>query len=102
MKPSRDDVLRVAGECGITFESGRDYEIAFDIEIEQFAAAMYAAGAEGMRERAIKVCGDLEDDYLSGGQVSEWDTTEAAAASGACANLIRALPITPTNTEGEQ
>jgi hypothetical protein len=94
MKPSRDDVLRVAAECGIGIVEDRseeycmEYYTATGNALERFAAAMYAAGAEWMRERAANECSERA-----------WGVGGAAAN---CAAAIRALPITPTNTEGEE
>jgi hypothetical protein len=91
MKPSRDDVLRVAGECGLrvaetpvhSSSTIGTYLWGEPADIERFAAAMYAAGAEDMRERAANECSERA-----------WGVGGAAAN---CAAAIRALPITPTN-----
>lgn len=110
-KPSREDVLRVAGECGIAYyltpANTREMR-CMDSDIERFAAAMYAAGAEDRRERAAKA-------LLAH---ANWSTAPRKTAWGdgmmvADVMLTKdetltmyvhksALPITPTSTEGEQ
>lgn len=65
-------------------------------ELEAFAAAMYAKGAEDMRERAATVCSLL-------GRNNHPDACITAADMASdCSDAIRALLITHTNTEGEQ
>ena len=89
-KPSREDVLRIAKECGIIYyltpENTREMHGADD-SIERFAATMYAAGAEDMRKRAAGICHRFGDRRMHPYE---------------CEGAIRALPITTTNTEGEQ
>lgn len=96
---NKADVLKVAGECGI----GTTLSNYWSDELECFAKAMIAVGAEGMRERAAHTARQLEDDYLEHRIFpEEYDMTQAAAACGSCANIIRALPITQANPEGEK
>jgi hypothetical protein len=105
MKPSRDDVLRVAAECGIGIVEDRseeycmEYYTATGNALERFAAAMYAAGAEDMREMAAKAC--LLERVDSDETQADEDEAYNMALTHAF-KAIRALPITPTNTEGEQ
>lgn len=101
---NKADVLRVANECGAThpivggnpaFVLTSSYEFT-GCELERFAAAMYAKGAEDMRERAKVACKSLEQGRFypvigDAEQLSADDYIDAIAA----------LPIT-TNTEGEQ
>ena len=60
-KPSREDVRKLAKECG--FAGAGTNVFGITDKLECFAAAMYAAGAEAMRERAAGIChrfGDRE------------------------------------------
>lgn len=52
--------------------------------------AMYAKGAEAMREQAALACDEQADE------------PECQERAEYCADAIRSLPITHTNTEGEQ
>ena len=108
-KPSKADVLKVAGEpVRWLVDSGED-ALCFEIEAqaEHYASqwglevqplyteskllAMYAAGAEAMRERAKEACDPRQ-------YPNECDRNIAYK----CVAAISTLPITPTNTEGEQ
>ena len=102
-KPSREDILRIATECGFYPEVDTDLTIA---ELERFAAAMYAAGAEAMLERADDAWADaIQSDCEGGVQfLSEMSANVLHKQFPCLAKLgetIRAIPIT-TNTEGEQ
>lgn len=108
-KPSRDDVLKVAGECGFwinkygCISTSEDGELCRE-EIYRFAAAMYAAGAEAMRERADDAWADaIQSDCEGGVQfLSEMSANVLQKQFPCLAKLgetIRAIPIT-TNTEG--
>ena len=81
----RDDVLRVAKECGLSFDEYENFawllETDDTVALERFAAATYAAGAEDMRETIVAKLLDL-----------------GALADGEYLDAIRAIPI---NTEGE-
>lgn len=57
------------------------------LEVEK--AKAYAKGAEDMRERAALACDEQADE------------PECQERAEYCADAIRALPITPTNTESE-
>lgn len=164
--PSKDDVLRIAGECGAitgfkhVSDLCGDGLLFYPEDLERFAAAMYAAGADGCSTQAavamylagaedsgawkrwvldhLVVCNILSaehennpekaiDDLISwhvrvaldplvssGAQAlvakGAEDMRERAAstfdsehlAGQTIARVIRSLPITPTNTEGEQ
>ena len=117
-KPSRDDVRRLAEECGIIYyltpENTREMHCT-DTDLERFAAAMYAAGAEAMRERvetsAKKEVSDweiLRDISVARKESALIESTNILAINRLI-DAIRALPIpvspdtfTYTNTEGEQ
>lgn len=80
---NRDEVLKVARECGVSMST------AYSKWLHEFAAAMYAKGAEDMRERAKEICRK---------RISYFKTSQA------CYQVeidIADLPTT-TNTEGEQ
>lgn len=114
-KPSREDVLKLAGEPFGYFCDWGDYQSEQRIAMyygepgsasiddwnempkvhknkplytEAQLLAMYAAGAEWMREAVRNSIRSLDD-----GEAPEYR---------ACEEAISALPITPTNTEGEQ
>lgn len=100
-KPSRDVVLNVAGECGIPpMEITSNTPVVYPtIEgLERFAAAMYAAGAADMKERAAGVCHQL----TAGGFSTEDEMESVVRTLGVANTAIRSLPIAPTNAEGEQ
>lgn len=82
---NKDEVLRMAKECGV-FGGPFSTQEYLESRIERFAAAMYAKGEEDMRERAV------DKAYDDGARNPIERIRER----------IRALPITPTNTEGEQ
>ena len=87
---NRDEVLKVAKECGAQFEPS--FGLACNVgtaTFERFAAAMYAAGAEDMRERAA-----ISADSFYG-DIRQY-TTDVPNIGVA----IRAIPT--TNTEGAQ
>lgn len=109
-KPNKADVLKVAKDCGIAYyltPSNTKEMHCTDSDLERFAAAMYAAGAEDMRERV---------ETLAKKEVSDWEilrdisiAREESAliestnilAINRLIEAIRDLPITPTNPEGE-
>lgn len=128
--PSKADVLLAARGCGFDLHWHRDGKLDINMgQLERFAAAMYAAGIEsakfeGWRQCAVgqhtsQFCGQLEVEkakaYAKGAEdmreraaricETYTDPTRPASCSGYAfwhAKPIRALPITPTNTEGEQ
>jgi hypothetical protein len=71
---------------------GGAFREAWDEAWELWKVA-YAKGAEDMRERAARLCG------FESVTLATRDQTRGALYMEA---KIRALPITPTNTEGEQ
>jgi len=100
---NKADVLRVARDCGLGATLTHNGEIGHFIEganwteeLERFATAMYAKGAEEMRERSAKECLAVHYKRINAGGANRYN------AIMDCADAIRALPITPTNTEGEQ
>ena len=107
-KPSREDVLNVSGgpvafvndDYGIDWVEGVATDTGIPLYTEAqalaIASAMYAAGAEDMRERASALC----KEHAFGWSTYKDHQGHAFAADN-CATTIRALPIT-TNTEGEQ
>jgi len=101
---NKADVLRVAGECGIkeedSFESGSKYAVG-DVELERFAAAMYAAGAEGTREPDVLFNGYAVYEALDDKAKARTSAENISDVLDAVVRIIRALPIT-TNTEGGQ
>jgi len=101
MKPSRDDVLKVAGECGFTPDGNTDITVA---ELERFAAAMYAKGAEDIPSE-VKVVN--RGDYFAVERIDTGDTVGftyalrlSSVATGfadgwnAAIHAIRAMPTT--------
>lgn len=107
--PSKADVLKVAGEPVAFFieQYGRKTLVFDDLLIryegdgivitrlytESQLLAMYAAGAEDMRERAAEACESPVEGLVYKRLPRGWRE---------CGAIIRALPITQTNTEGEQ
>lgn len=123
-KPSRDEVLEAAKQCGAfadaLFAGRHDNTVFTSSELQQFAAAMYAAGAEsaksgGWRQCAVgqhtsQFCGQLEAEKAKAYAAGEEAMRERAAdeaddmlgrEADEIADAIHALPIT-TSTEGEQ
>lgn len=94
-KLSREEVLKVAHECECLDE--QHYGSLWVERLERFAAAMYAAGASGMKERAADVCHNL----TTGGFSTEDEMECVVRTLGVANAAILALPIAPTNTEGE-
>lgn len=141
--PSKDDVLRVAQECGAMTGTG-SIQFRLDGSLERFAAAMYAAGqesakADGWRQCAVgqhtsQFCGQAEavvaaereideelalaesliakisgSALLAGEKCHKDDSAllykiacDALVTVAYARSLLSALPITQTNTEGEQ
>lgn len=101
---SRDDVLKVAKECGVSMMT------AHSKWLHEFAAAIgamqYAKGAEDMRERADDAwAGAIQADLENG---VKWLNEKAAKSFrhaypelAKLGETIRAIPITTTN-KGEQ
>ena len=103
-KPSREDVLKVVGEpVAFIWETAAETGVQLarphpnlgvavvPLYTEARLLAMYAAGAEAMRERAKEACDPRQ-------YPNECDRNIAYK----CVAAISTLPITPTNTEGEQ
>lgn len=86
---TKDEILQIAGECGFDLHWHSDGKLNINMgQLEHFAAAAYAKGAEDMRERAKVIA------Y----SVNNHDNPMTAQDVG---DSIAALPIT-TNTKGEQ
>lgn len=88
MKPTTDEVLKWARET--------DDELIMAGMIgtrEQYAQILsnlaYAAGAEAMKERAAKVCEEVENEMQSGKRTKQGD--HAAFTAGVLSERIRAL-----------
>ena len=65
-------------------------KVALDPQVSSDAQALINKGAEDMRERAALACDEQADE------------PECQERAEYCADAIRSLPITHTNTEGEQ
>lgn len=83
MKPTTDEVLAWAFDAGFGGEYW-NYAPAF----KKLATLAYAAGAEQMKERAVKVCDEQGQGRIA---LQHYASLTYAAATHECAAAIRAL-----------
>ena len=81
---TRDDVIQMANDAGITFVTEFGVASATHEWLERFAAAAYAAGAAAEREACAQVCDHIADQH----ERQNYDK-RAAAAADQCAIAIR-------------
>lgn len=70
MKPTQEQVIAWARDCGAAVE-GKDIIVAFEIgELESFVALAYEAGRADENEACAKVFNDNESEILWGSQAA--------------------------------